>query len=117
MDKPIDIKEKMKMSYELWEKHKETWEPMRAEHGKTSILYMIEEVGEVISIIKKKGEQEIMENPEVRKHFVEEMCDVMMYYSDTLNRFGVTPEEYSRIYRRKFAVNMARDFKKDHDES
>jgi hypothetical protein len=117
MEKPIDIKEKMAMSYALWEKHKETWAPMRAEHGKTFILFMIEEIGEAIAIIKKKGETEIMENTEVRHQFIEEMCDVMMYYSDVLNRFGVTPEEYSKIYRSKFTANMERDFEMDHANS
>ncbi len=49
--------------------------------------------------------------------FIEEMCDVMMYYSDVLNRFGITSEEYSKVYRDKFDKNMKRNFEKDHAES
>lgn len=114
---PITIEETLSMSKELFEKHKDTWHPMSPEHGKTFILYMIEEIGEVISIIKKKGENDIMDNKEVREHFIEEMCDVMMYYSDVLNRFDISPEEFSAVYRRKFNHNMNRDFKKDHANS
>ncbi len=51
-----------------------------------------------------------MNNPEVRERFVEEMCDVMMYYSDVLNRFGVNQEEYSRVYRDKFKKNIERNY-------
>ena len=113
----LDIEEALLMSKELWEKHKDSWWPMQPEHGKTYILYMIEEIGEVISIIKKKGETEIIENSEIRTRFIEEMCDIMMYYSDVLNRFEVSSEEFSEIYRKKFEKNMRRDFKKDHKES
>lgn len=117
MDKSINIEEMLKMSHELWEKNKDDWSPMEPEHGRTFILYMIEEIGEAISIVKKKGEDQIMDSPDVRERFIEEMCDVMMYYSDVLNRFGITPEEYSRIYRSKFENNIKRNFKKDHENS
>ncbi len=117
MEKSINIKEKLEMSRVLWEKHKDTWSDMSPEHGKIFLLYMIEEMGEVISIIKKKGDDEIMNNPEVRSRFIEEMCDIMMYYSDVLNRYGVSSEEYSAVYREKFEKNMGRNFKKDHEES
>ncbi len=117
MDKSLNIEEMLKMSQDLWEKNKHSWSPMEPKHGQTFILYMIEEIGEVISIVKKKGEEQIMNNPEVRERFVEEMCDVMMYYSDVLNRFGVNQEEYSRVYRDKFKKNIERNYKKDHEES
>ena len=62
----------MKMQTELWEKHKDKWPPMQPEHGKDFILWMIEEIGEVISIIKKKSIHDIMDDPAVHSHFVEE---------------------------------------------
>lgn len=37
---------------------------MKPEYAKSFILYMIEEIGESIAIIKKKGEAEIMDNPD-----------------------------------------------------
>lgn len=67
------------MQTELWEKHKDKWPPMQPEHGKDFILWMIEEVGEVISIIKKKSIHDIMGDPAVHSHFVEELSDVLMY--------------------------------------
>jgi hypothetical protein len=52
--KDLKVSEMIDLSYKLWEKNKETWSPMEPEYGKDFILYMIEEVGEVIAIIKKK---------------------------------------------------------------
>jgi len=117
MPKNVDIEDVLDMSQKLWEKNKDNWSPMEPEHGRTFILYMIEEIGEVISILKKKGEDEIMNNPEIRARFVEEMCDVMMYYSDALNRFDISAEEFSEAYLKKFKKNMGRDYIKDHADS
>jgi len=115
--KDISVSEMMKMQYELWEKHKDTWSPMEPEHGRNFILYMIEEIGEVIAIIKKKGEDQIVSDTEVRTRFIEEMGDVMMYYMDVLNRFGVTAEEFSEIYFKKAGSNLERDFAGDHESA
>jgi len=112
----LNVSEMLKLSMDLWQKHKDEWAPMEPERGKNFILYMIEEIGEVIAIIKKKGEDEIMNNPAVRAHFVEELTDVMMYYMDTLNRFKVSPEEFSNAYVKKFQYNMKRDYKKQYEK-
>lgn len=112
----LKMSEMLKLSTDLWEKHKNKWSPMNPEYGRDSILYMIEEIGEVIAIIKKKGESEIMDNPTVRAHFVEELCDVMMYYTDALNRFKISPEEFSKSYLKKFEYNMKRDYEKQYAE-
>lgn len=106
----LSVSEMLGMSYKLWEKHKDTWNPMEPEHGKTFILYMIEEIGEAIAIIKKKSEVGIMNDPTTRERFVEELGDVLMYYMDVLNRFKITPEEFSKIYIKKFESNMNRDY-------
>ena len=108
--KDLSISEMLDMSYKLWEKHKDTWSPMEPEHGKTFILYMIEEIGEAIAIIKKKTEDGIMNDQTTRERFIEELGDVLMYYSDVLNRFKITPEEFSSIYIKKFESNMNRDY-------
>lgn len=110
------ISQMMQLSYKLWEKHKETWSPMKPEYGKNFILYMIEEIGESIAIIKKKGEQKIMDDPAVRDRFIEEMGDVMMYYMDVLNRFNISAEEFSNIYRKKFNSNMERNYKEQYEK-
>jgi len=106
----LSISEMLEMSRKLWEKHKDTWSPMEPEHGKISILYMIEEIGEAIAIIKKKTEDGIMNDSAVRERFIEELGDVLMYYSDTLNRFKITPQEFSSEYIKKFESNMQRDY-------
>jgi len=110
IEKDIKISEMLGYSKEMWEKHKESWLPMTPEEGKTHILWMIEEIGEVIQIIKKKGENEIMSNSQVRERFIEESCDVIMYFSDVLNRFEITPEEFSKAYMKKVEKNLKRDF-------
>lgn len=110
----LRISEMLELSYKLWEKHSDTWSPMKPEYGKIFILYMIEEVGEAIAIIKKKGEEKIMNNPEVREHFVEEMGDALMYYMDVLNRFNISAEEFSKIYMKKFKKNINRDYEEQY---
>lgn len=111
----LKISDMLGMSKELWGKNKENWAPMSPEHGRTFVLYMIEEIGEVIAILKKKGEDKIMDDETTRERFIEEMCDVLMYYSDVLNRFGISAEEFSAIYLKKFKRNMGRDYQTDHD--
>ena len=39
----------------LLEKHKNDWNPHTPEFGRDSLLWCIDEIGEVIAIIKKKG--------------------------------------------------------------
>lgn len=50
----------------------------------------------------------------VRDRFVEEMCDVLMYYSDVLNRFDITSEELTAKYVEKFENNMGRNYEKQY---
>lgn len=111
----VRVSQMLDMSYKLWEKHKDTWSPMKPEYGKNFILYMIEEIGEAIAIIKKKGEEQIMNTPEIRERFVEELGDVLMYYMDVLNRFNISAEEFSSIYLKKFESNMNRNYKKQYE--
>lgn len=66
------------------------------------------EAGEVADIIKKKGDAKIMEDDEVRNHFIEEMCDVMMYFNDVMLCYDIKPKELIDIYRKKHNTNMKR---------
>lgn len=110
----IKISDMMQMQMELWELHKDKWSPMEPEYGRNFILWMMEEVGESIAIIKKKGDDAIMREPSVRASFVEEMSDVLMYYTDTLLRYGITPEEISDAYIAKHNRNMGRNFQSEY---
>lgn len=104
----------LKMQKELYGLHKDEWSPIEPEYGKDFFLWMIEEIGECISIIKKKGCNSVSENPNVRKLFCEEMSDVLMYYNDILLRFGITAEEISDAYIKKHNKNMKRNFSEEY---
>lgn len=112
----LSLSQMFRMQQELFEPHKETWHPMEPEYGRDFILYMMEEVGETIAILKKKGCNAVVEDPEVRAAFLEEMSDVLMYYHDILLRFHVTPEELSRAYVAKHLRNMGRDYTNEYEE-
>ena len=68
------------------------------------LLWMVEESGEVGDVIRKQG----LEEPEVRRHFVEEMCNVMMYFNDLMICFGISSDELVEQCRAKHRRNMTR---------
>ena len=68
------------------------------------LLWMMDEAGEVGDVIRKQG----LEEPEVRRHFVEEMCDVMMYFNDLMICFCILSDELAEQYRAKHRRNMTR---------
>lgn len=106
----LKISEMQKMQKDLWEKHKLEWSPMEPVYGRNFFLWMIEEMGEAISIIKKKGEEKIMSSPPVRSKFVEELADILMYYNEILLRYNISSEEISNAYLKKHNKNMSRDY-------
>lgn len=110
MQKDLSITEMFTLQKELFALHENKWSPMSAEYGRNFILFMIEEIGECIAIIKKKGDQAIVSDAAVRSAFLEEMSDVLMYYCDTLLRYGVTAEEFSEAYLQKHQHNMERQY-------
>ena len=114
MEKDLRISQLMEMQLALYELHKDSWSPMEPQYGRDFLLWMMEEVGEVISIIKKKGDSAIAHDPAVRAAFLEEMSDVLMYYTEVLLRYGVTPGEISRAYEEKHRGNMGRDYQKEY---
>lgn len=117
MKNDISISDALAMSKALWHENKDKWEPMTPEHAKTSILYMIEEIGEVISIVKKKKTHELMDDGVTRDHLIEELSDVLMYFSDTLNRFDISAEEFAKAYIKKHHKNLGRDYEREHEKT
>ncbi len=117
MKNDISFSEVLGMSKELWNENRDKWAPMEPEHANTFILYMVEEIGEVISIVKRKSADELMVQGKAREHLVEELSDVMMYYADVLNRFEISAEELSEAYIKKHKKNLRRDFESEHSES
>lgn len=93
---------------ELQEQYKDKWSGLSPDAGCRYLLWMFAEAGEAADIIKKKGSEQIMSNPEVRKHFIEELCDVMMYFNDVMLCYSITPEELAEEYQKKHEKNMKR---------
>ncbi|MGI6199393.1 MAG: nucleotide pyrophosphohydrolase [Christensenellales bacterium] len=107
----LNFEQMMRMQRELQALHAGEWDTLTPEVGRSQLLWMVEEVGEVIAIFKKKGAQAIMEDPAVRAAFLEEMGDVIMYFTDVLLCMGVAPEEFAAAYVHKHDYNMQRDYR------
>ena len=112
----LSISEMKQLQLDLYEVNKDKWDNMEPKEAKDHMLFMIEEIGECISIIKKKGIDSIMKNHDVRGRFVEEFTDVQNYYVEVLNRLKITPEEYSKAYIDKHNSNMKRNYEEDNKE-
>lgn len=112
----LSISEMMRMQQRLFEPHKDSWLPMEPEYGKDFVLFIVEEIGEVIAILKKKGSNSIMEDATVRQAFLSEMADVLMYYHDILLRYHVTPEEISEAFLQKHDYDMTRNYTREYEE-
>ncbi len=112
----LSISQMMHMQRDLYDLHKDSWMPMEPEFGKDSVLFMVEEIGEVISVIKKKGSTAILDDESVRNAFLSEMADVLMYYHDVLLRYHISAEEISNAFLQKHAYDMIRDYSKEYGE-
>ena len=114
--KDLSVSDMLHMQRELYEAHKNKWAPLEAKYAKESILWMMEEVGECIAVIKKKGDQAIMEDQGVRQAFCEEMSDVLMYFHDALLRYDISADEISTAYSEKHKRNMHRNYMKEYEK-
>lgn len=104
----LSVKDMLDMQRVLQEKYKDKWETIGPAAGKHKLLWMIGEIGEVIDIIKKNGDTESVSNSELRKHLVEEMADILMYYTDVLLCYGIGEDELRDVYTAKFEKNLNR---------
>lgn len=102
------VDEMLIMQRRLQEKYRDQWEPISPETARQKLLWMVSEVGEVIDIVKKQGDEQIMRDAAVRAHFVEEMADVLMYFGDVMLCYGITEQELKQIHEAKFERNMSR---------
>ncbi len=93
---------------ELQEKYKDKWGGLSPEKGRDKLLWMMIEAGEVADIIKKDGDNKILTDDKVRNHFVEEICDVLMYLNDVMLCYSITPDEIENVYMDKHQKNMKR---------
>lgn len=113
MEKDLKISELKEMQLKLYEKNKEKWADMDPKHAKDHILYMVEEIGECISIIKKKKIENIMNDEHIRNRFIEELSDVLMYYIEVMNRLNISAEEFTKIYLEKYNTNLNRNYEEE----
>lgn len=106
------ISEFLKMQHDL--AVEKGWiENRTPEHAPFSILWSIDELGEAIAIIKKKGADGIMNNESVRSHFVEEVADTFMYLFDMMESYGITADEFTDAYVRKYEKNLGRNWQEN----
>lgn len=104
----LDITTMQELQRRLQARYAGWWEPVDPARGLNKLMWMIAEVGEAAQILKRKGADGVMNDPAVRADFVEELCDVLMYYGDVLLCYGITPEEFEAAYRAKHERNMTR---------
>jgi NTP pyrophosphatase (non-canonical NTP hydrolase) len=112
----LKISDLIAMQDELQNKMKDDWLPINPENGHFSLLWMYEEMGEIVAIIKKRGNNAIMTDEKVRSAFVEELSDTLMYFIDLMTCFGVSADELSQSFKVKHDKNMRRDFVTEHKE-
>ena len=104
----IGFMEMQKLQRELQEKYNDKWETICPETAKNKLLWLMIELGEAADIIKKDGNSAIMEKEDVRKHFIEEMSDALMYFNDILLCYDISVDELKQIYLDKHNKNMDR---------
>jgi len=102
------LNEMQEIQKQLQEKYKDKWSGLSPDIGRNQLLWMMIEVGEVADIIKKKGDSNIMNDEETRNHFVEELCDVLMYFNDVMLCYSISPEELKKVYLQKHHKNIER---------
>ena len=113
MEKDLKISELKEMQFKLYELNKENWHDMEPQYAKDHILYMVEEIGECISIIKKKKVENVMNDEKIRHRLIEELSDVLMYYIEVLNRLDISAEEFASIYLEKYNTNLNRNYEEE----
>ena len=59
-------------------------------------------------LFRSHGDSPIVDDTEMRHDFIEELCDVMMYFNDVMLCYNITPEELREIYLDKHNKNMKR---------
>lgn len=106
--KDMNFEQMQQMQKELQEKYKEKWPKIGPEIARDKLLWMMVEAGEMADVIKKSGDDKIMNDNETRSHFIEEVCDTLMYLNDVMICYEITPEELEKVYISKFEKNMDR---------
>ena len=100
--------EMQEIQRQLQEKYKDKWEPLTPEASLKTFLWLMIELGEAADVIKKEGNERIMKDTKVRRHFIEELTDVMMYFNSVMLCYDISVEELKSVYLQKHQRNMER---------
>lgn len=100
--------EMQKLQRKLQDRYKDKWEAICPETAKNKLLWLMIELGEAADIIKKDGDSAIMKKEDTRKHFIEEMSDILMYFNDILLCYDISIDELKQIYLDKHRKNLDR---------
>ena len=104
----LSITEMQDMQRELQLKYLDKWGGLSPEKARSKLLWLYGELGEVGDIIKKCGDDMIMNDEQTRRHFTEELCDVLMYLNDVMLCYDISSDEIADVYRKKHSKNMDR---------
>lgn len=104
----LGFEEMQRIQRELQEKYKDIWQGISPEVARDKLLWMMIEAGEMADIIKKDGDDAIMSDPQTRAHFIEEICDVLMYLNDVMLCYQIQPADLRECYLKKHKKNMGR---------
>ena len=112
----LKLSEIMAMQKELQDKHKGKWSPLTPEYGRSCLLWMVEELGEVVAIIKKSDEKLILSDKKIHSALAEEFVDILMFMNDALMCYDITASEFSDAFIKKHTKNMGRDWEQTDSE-
>ena len=104
----LGFREMQEIQRELQDKYKDKWEKLCPEASLKTFLWLMIELGEAADVIKKEGNESIMKDDVVRRHFLEELADVMMYFNDALLCYDISIDEFKEVYLEKHRRNMER---------
>lgn len=109
-DETLSIREMYLYQQRLQEKYARQWgEPIEPGTAVRKLLWAHGELAEAGDILKKNGPiEEMLTHPEKKRHLAEELGDAMMYMYDVMLCCGITPEEFSEIYKAKCERNKNR---------
>ena len=110
----LKISEMMEYQAQLQAKNFESWGGLQPETARSQLLWAMIEAGEAADLIKKRGDEAIVHEEELRAHFAEEIADTIMYLMDVLICCHVPAEEFEAAYRAKADRNLKRDFQGEH---
>ena len=106
----LSISQLMEMQRKLHSLHtKEGWK-LAPENARTNLLWMMEEVGEVVSVVKKNGNIAVLEDSAVRAALIEEASDLLFYLTNALLCYEISPSEWAETIRKKNKKNMKRSW-------